>query len=69
MGMQLHFSNPELQTKVEQWVSETGRPVEELVEALTAAFGDEQAPVAGGPLGVPVARLGARVVRRADGIV
>ena len=41
MGMQLHFSNPELQTKVELWVSETGRPVEELVEDAMAGYFDE----------------------------
>ena len=39
MGMQVQFNNPELQAKVEQWVSETGRPAEELVEdAMTGYF-------------------------------
>ena len=39
MGMQVQFDNPELQAKVEQWVSETGRPAEELVEdAMTGYF-------------------------------
>jgi hypothetical protein len=45
MGMQLHFTNPQLQAKVEQWVSETGRPVEELVEDAMAGYFDELAEV------------------------
>jgi hypothetical protein len=45
MGMQLHFTNPELQAKVDQWVSETGRPVEELVEDAMAGYFDELAEV------------------------
>ena len=45
MGMQLHFSNPELLAKVEQWVSETGRPVEELIEDALAGHFDELAQV------------------------
>jgi hypothetical protein len=40
MGMQVHFSNPELQAKVEQWVSDTGRPAEELVEDAVAGYFD-----------------------------
>jgi hypothetical protein len=43
MGMQVHFTNPELQAKVEQWVSETGRPAEELVEDVMAGYFDELA--------------------------
>lgn len=39
MAMQVRFEDPELQAKVEQWVSETGRPAEELVEdAITGYF-------------------------------
>lgn len=41
MGMQVQFNNPELQAKVEQWVSETGRPAEELVEDAMAGYFDE----------------------------
>ncbi|MGA8027062.1 MAG: hypothetical protein WB992_07940 [Bryobacteraceae bacterium] len=41
MGMQVQFDNPELQAKVEQWVSETGRPAEELVEDAMAGYFDE----------------------------
>jgi len=43
--MQVHFTNPELQAKVEQWVSETGRPAEELVEDAVARYFDELAQV------------------------
>jgi hypothetical protein len=45
MGTPVHFSNPELQAKVEQWVAETGRPVEELVEDAMAGYFDELAEV------------------------
>jgi hypothetical protein len=45
MSMQVQFTNPELQAKVEQWVSETGRPVEELVEDAMAGYFDELAQV------------------------
>ncbi len=41
MGMQVQFNNPELQAKVEQWVSETGRPAEELVEDVMAGYFEE----------------------------
>ena len=43
MGMQVHFNNPDLQAKVEQWVSDTGRPAEELVEDVVAGYFDELA--------------------------
>lgn len=39
----MHFSNPELQTKVDQWVKDTGRPVDELVEDAMAGYFDELA--------------------------
>lgn len=45
MGMQMQFTNPELQAKVEQWVSETGRPAEELVEDAIAGYFEELAHV------------------------
>jgi len=32
MGMQMHFTNPEIQAKLEQWATQTGRPAQELVE-------------------------------------
>ncbi len=38
--MQVQFTNPELQAKVEQWVSDTGRPAEELVEDAIAGYFD-----------------------------
>jgi len=38
MGMQVHFTNPDLQAKIEQWVSQTGRPAEELVEDAMAVI-------------------------------
>jgi hypothetical protein len=43
MVMQLQFSNPELQAKVEQWLADTGRPVEELVEDAMAGYFEELA--------------------------
>ena len=36
MGMQVQFKNAELQAKIEQWVSDTGCPAEELVEDVMA---------------------------------
>lgn len=41
MGMAVHFTNPELQTKLEQWANETGRPADELVEDVMAGYFDE----------------------------
>jgi hypothetical protein len=41
MGMQMHFTNPDIQAKLEQWASQTGRPVEELVEDVMAGYFDE----------------------------
>jgi hypothetical protein len=43
--MQVHFTNPELQAKVEQWVSETGRSAEELLEDALASYFEEFAQV------------------------
>ncbi len=45
MPMQVHFTNPELQAKVEQWVSETGRSAEELLEDALASYFEEFAQV------------------------
>ena len=41
--MEVHFTNPELQAKVEQWVNKTGRPAEELLEDAMAGYLDELA--------------------------
>jgi hypothetical protein len=38
--MQVQVTNPELQAKVEQWVSDTGRPAEELFEDAVAGYFD-----------------------------
>jgi hypothetical protein len=43
MGMQVQFTNPELQAKLERWVSETGRPADELVQDVMAGYFDELA--------------------------
>jgi len=45
MGMQMHFSNPDIQAKLEQWATDTGRPAEELVEDVMAGYFDELAQV------------------------
>jgi hypothetical protein len=45
MGMQMHFTNPEIQAKLEQWATQTGRPAEELVEDVMAGYFDELAQV------------------------
>jgi predicted DNA-binding protein len=45
MGMTVQFDNPELQAKVDQWVSATGRPAEELLEDVVAGYFDEVAEV------------------------
>jgi hypothetical protein len=45
MGITLHFNNPELQAKVDQWVNTTGRPAEELLEDAVAGYFDELAQV------------------------
>jgi hypothetical protein len=43
--MALHLSNPELQSKVDQWVAETGRNADELVEDLMVGYFEELAQV------------------------
>jgi hypothetical protein len=40
--MEVHFA-PELQAKIDQWVIETGRPVEELIEDALAGYVPELA--------------------------
>jgi len=45
MGMAVQFNNPELQAKVEQWVAQTGRSADELVEDAIAGYFDELAQV------------------------
>jgi hypothetical protein len=39
--MEVHLSDPDLQAKVDRWVSETGRPADELVEDAMAGYFDE----------------------------
>jgi hypothetical protein len=41
MGMALHVNDPELQAKIDQWVIETGRPADELVEDAMAGYFEE----------------------------
>ena len=41
MGMTVHFNDPELQAKVDQWVKSTGRSAEELVVDAVAGYFDE----------------------------
>jgi hypothetical protein len=40
--MEVHFA-PELQAKIDQWVRETGLPVEELIEDAFAGYAPELA--------------------------
>lgn len=39
--MDVRFSNPELQAKVDRWTKDTGRPAEELLEDAMAGYFDE----------------------------
>jgi hypothetical protein len=43
--MAMQFNNPELQAKVEQWVAQTGRSADELVEDVMFGYFDELAQV------------------------
>jgi hypothetical protein len=45
MGIQMHFSNPDIQAKLDQWAADTGRPAEELVEDVMTGYFDELAEV------------------------
>jgi hypothetical protein len=40
-GMDVHLENPELQAKLDRWVTETGRGPDELVEDAMAGYFDE----------------------------
>ncbi|MEP6602038.1 MAG: hypothetical protein ABJB49_09560, partial [Nitrospirota bacterium] len=42
-GMEVHLTNPELQAKLDRWVTETGRGPDELVEDAMASYFDELA--------------------------
>ena len=39
--MDVHLNNPDLQAKIDRWVSETGRQPAELVEDAMAGYFDE----------------------------
>jgi hypothetical protein len=39
--MEVHLNNPDLQAKVDQWVTETGRSADELVEDAMTGYFDE----------------------------
>ncbi|MBV9157677.1 MAG: hypothetical protein JO097_15540 [Acidobacteriaceae bacterium] len=43
--MEVHVNNPELEAKLNQWVTETGRSADELVEDAMAGYFDELAEV------------------------
>jgi hypothetical protein len=42
-GMDVHFTNADLQAKLDRWVTETGRGPDELVEDAMAGYFDELA--------------------------
>jgi hypothetical protein len=41
--MDVHLTNPDLQAKLDRWVTETGRGPDELVEDAMAGYFDEMA--------------------------
>ena len=43
--MEVHVTNPSLEAKIDQWVAETGRVADELVEDAMAGYFDELAHV------------------------
>jgi hypothetical protein len=43
--MEVHLNNPSLRAKIDQWVAETGRVADELVEDAMAGYFDELAHV------------------------
>ena len=45
--MPVHFSNSELQTKLDQWANDTGRSADELVEDAVFSYFDELARLGG----------------------
>jgi hypothetical protein len=42
-GVDLHLNNPDLQAKLDRWVTETGRAPDELIEDAIAGYFDELA--------------------------
>jgi hypothetical protein len=42
-GMDVHLTNPDLQAKLDRWVTETGRAPDELIEDAMAGYFDELA--------------------------
>ena len=42
-GMDVHLTNPDLQAKLDRWVTETGRGPDELIEDAMAGYFDELA--------------------------
>lgn len=45
--MEIHLNNPSLLAKIDQWVAETGRAADELVEDAMAGYFGELAQVRG----------------------
>jgi hypothetical protein len=45
--MEVHLNNPDLRAKLDQWVAETGRLADELVEDAMAGYFDELAQIRG----------------------
>jgi hypothetical protein len=39
--MEVRLNNPDLEAKIERWVTETGRPAEELLEDAMASYFEE----------------------------
>jgi hypothetical protein len=39
--MDVHLNNPEIQAKIDQWVTETGRGPDELIEDAVAGYFEE----------------------------
>ena len=40
-GMDVHLNNPEIQAKIDRWVTETGRGPDELIEDAVAGYFEE----------------------------
>jgi hypothetical protein len=40
-GMEVHLNNPEIQAKIDRWVTETGRGPDELIEDAVAGYFEE----------------------------
>ena len=41
MGLQVQVNDPDLEAKLDRWVSETGRPAEELIADVMAGYFEE----------------------------